>query len=265
MKSSEPDDYLIPRFSAVFDDGDGELSCGAFDTAQEAEEFGAKMAGPHLDFVEVQRRLAMKTLYSHINTLTAQHTTFLDGEGSRRGTIVRWQPYDNWGFISDTEGNQWYVREDQVLPDRECLDVRTPVTFSGSPHPKPGKRWPEAYSVRVAEVAPPEPAAPGEPEPVPAEPEIEPPPDPQPADPEPAAPDLLARIVDSMRGLADLLDAARTQARFAELLDESALGSPNSKAIQSLTPPHVAAELAERVDAALQRPVPGPPPRKDPS
>jgi hypothetical protein len=67
----------------------------------------------------------------------------------REGAITRWTLGDTYGFITDSDGVSWFVSRDSLPGGRAELPEGTPVTFSGSPKPKPGKGYPEAVRVRI--------------------------------------------------------------------------------------------------------------------
>lgn len=68
--------------------------------------------------------------------------------GRRRGTVTGWRAGQPHGFITDTRGGSWFVSRDDLPEDRPVLPAGTPVTFTGSPTPSPGKKYPRAYSIR---------------------------------------------------------------------------------------------------------------------
>jgi hypothetical protein len=69
--------------------------------------------------------------------------------GTRRtGRITRWS--DTSGFATERgTGQSWFVSRDSLPDGHGSLPVGTTITFTGSPSPKPGKRYPEAYTIRV--------------------------------------------------------------------------------------------------------------------
>lgn len=67
--------------------------------------------------------------------------------GRSQGTVTRWQ--GTAGFITDTSGGSWFVSRDDLPEGREELVVGARVTFSGSPKPRPGKKYPQAVSLRL--------------------------------------------------------------------------------------------------------------------
>jgi uncharacterized LabA/DUF88 family protein len=69
--------------------------------------------------------------------------------GRRRGTVTGWRAGQPHGFITDTRGASWFVSKDQLPGDRTQLRTGTPVSFTGSPAPAPGKKYPQAFEVRV--------------------------------------------------------------------------------------------------------------------
>lgn len=69
----------------------------------------------------------------------------------RYGVITRWNPGDTYGFATSSEGVSWFVSRDSLADGETELPEGTPVTFRGSPKPKPGKGYPEALGVRIAD------------------------------------------------------------------------------------------------------------------
>ncbi|MFT7837804.1 hypothetical protein Q5530_16845 [Saccharothrix sp. BKS2] len=68
--------------------------------------------------------------------------------GRRRGTVTGWQAGQPHGFITDTRGGSWFASRDDLPGNRTTLPTGTPVSFTGSPTPPPGHRYPRAYSIR---------------------------------------------------------------------------------------------------------------------
>jgi hypothetical protein len=66
----------------------------------------------------------------------------------RRGTITRWEAGGTSGFITEAvTGASWFVSRDDLPGGAQALTPGTSVTFTGSPRPKPGKRYPRAYAI----------------------------------------------------------------------------------------------------------------------
>ncbi len=72
----------------------------------------------------------------------------------RSGVVTRWQPGDTYGFITSADGVSWFVSRDSLHGGTTELPAGTPVAFTGSPKPKPGKGYPEALRVRIATESP---------------------------------------------------------------------------------------------------------------
>lgn len=68
--------------------------------------------------------------------------------GRRRGTVTGWQAGQSHGFITDTRGGSWFASRDDLPGSRTMLPIGTPVSFTGSPVPPPGHKYPRAYSIR---------------------------------------------------------------------------------------------------------------------
>jgi len=67
----------------------------------------------------------------------------------RRGVVTRWTPGETYGFITGSDGGSWFVSRDSLPAGVTELPEGTSVTFGGSPTPKPGKGYPEAFRVRI--------------------------------------------------------------------------------------------------------------------
>lgn len=68
--------------------------------------------------------------------------------GRRRGTVTGWKTGQPHGFITDTRGGSWFVSRDDLPDGHTGLPTGTPVSFTGSPTPTPGRKYPRALSVR---------------------------------------------------------------------------------------------------------------------
>ncbi|MEU4742491.1 NYN domain-containing protein [Actinosynnema sp. NPDC023658] len=67
--------------------------------------------------------------------------------GRRRGTVTGWRVGQPHGFITDTRGGSWFASRDELPEGRSALPVGTPVSFTGSPTPAPGRKYPRAFSI----------------------------------------------------------------------------------------------------------------------
>ena len=68
--------------------------------------------------------------------------------GRRRGTVATWKTGQAHGFITDTRGGSWFVSRDELPDGLTLLLAGTPVSFTGSPAPIPGRKYPRAQAVR---------------------------------------------------------------------------------------------------------------------
>lgn len=68
--------------------------------------------------------------------------------GRRRGTVTGWESGRAHGFITDTRGGSWFVSRDDLPEGLTLLLVGTPVSFTGSPVPTGGRKYPRAQAVR---------------------------------------------------------------------------------------------------------------------
>ncbi|ANZ41759.1 NYN domain-containing protein [Lentzea guizhouensis] len=71
--------------------------------------------------------------------------------GRRRGTIATWKSGQAHGFITDTKGGSWFVSRDDLPEGLTLLLAGTPVSFTGSPVPMAGRKYPRAQLVRLDE------------------------------------------------------------------------------------------------------------------
>jgi hypothetical protein len=67
--------------------------------------------------------------------------------GRRRGIVTGWRAGQPHGFITDTRGGSWFVSRDDLPEGHTGLPTGTPVSFTGSPTPTPGRKYPRAYSI----------------------------------------------------------------------------------------------------------------------
>ncbi|MCE6996487.1 NYN domain-containing protein [Saccharothrix sp. S26] len=68
--------------------------------------------------------------------------------GRRRGTVTGWKAGQAHGFITDTRGGSWYASRDDLPVGVAMLPTGTAVSFTGSPVPSPGRKYPRAESIR---------------------------------------------------------------------------------------------------------------------
>jgi hypothetical protein len=69
--------------------------------------------------------------------------------GRWHGTVTGWTPGRTHGFITDSKGVSWFASRDELPDGYEDLPIDTPVSFTGSPKPAPGKKYPQAYSIHL--------------------------------------------------------------------------------------------------------------------
>jgi hypothetical protein len=70
--------------------------------------------------------------------------------GRWRGIVTGWRLGQTHGFITDNKGNSWFASRDELPDGYSDLPIDTPVTFTGSPKPAPGKKYPQAYSIHIS-------------------------------------------------------------------------------------------------------------------
>lgn len=135
------------RYTPLFDDGQGPLSCGTFDTPGEAAQYGQEMATAELPYLGFGRHIGHGDLMS----LAAQRTLgaqAVEHQHRRPGRITRWDQGATHGFLTDQDGRSWFVSRSDI-GDLDSLPPTTLVTFTGASHPAPGKKYPQARLVQV--------------------------------------------------------------------------------------------------------------------
>ncbi|GAB2962818.1 NYN domain-containing protein [Saccharothrix stipae] len=68
--------------------------------------------------------------------------------GRRRGTVTGWRAGQAHGFITDARGGSWFASRDDLPEGWTTLPTGTPVSFTGSPMPAPGHKYPRAQSIQ---------------------------------------------------------------------------------------------------------------------
>ncbi|MEU5696206.1 NYN domain-containing protein [Actinosynnema sp. NPDC020468] len=69
--------------------------------------------------------------------------------GRRRGTVTGWRSGQPHGFITDSRGASWFTSRDDLPEGHTMLPTGTPVSFTGSPTPTPGRKYPRAHAIRT--------------------------------------------------------------------------------------------------------------------
>ncbi|GLZ37049.1 hypothetical protein Acsp05_06740 [Actinokineospora sp. NBRC 105648] len=69
--------------------------------------------------------------------------------GRRRGTVTGWRPGQAHGFITDTRGASWFASRDELPNGYTLLLTGTSVSFTGSPTPIPGHKYPRATAIHL--------------------------------------------------------------------------------------------------------------------
>lgn len=136
-------------YDAVFDDGQKMRVVGPFASAAEAAEFGLAHHGEEVDYLGWALRTGRVELSQVIGAASASRADEPDNGWS--GVVTRWDTGATHGFITDRDERSWFVSRDHLPDGLAALDVGTQVWFTGSPHPKQGKRYPQAYTVRFIE------------------------------------------------------------------------------------------------------------------
>lgn len=128
------------------------VTSGSYDTPEEASEAGRAAATAELKFVGVARNLG----HTDLTMLAGQLRLGKGGAGPSqsthgrwRGMVTGWKPGATNGFITDSHGRSWFVSRSSLPAGYDSLPINTRVTFTGSPHPAPGKRYPQAQSIAI--------------------------------------------------------------------------------------------------------------------
>lgn len=132
-------------YDAVFNDGQQMRTVGPFDSSAEADGYGEAHHGEQLDYLGWAERTGRVELDKVIGAMQAEP----EPEHGWHGVVTRWETGATSGFITDRERRSWFVSRDDLPAGRVALDVGMNVWFTGSPHKKPGKNYPQAYTVRI--------------------------------------------------------------------------------------------------------------------
>jgi hypothetical protein len=134
----------VPQYLAIFTDGDAQYAV-IFDSKEAAAAYAA--APDHgLTFLGIARRVGLSQL---ARIAARQDLAATGGSPHRTGRITRWIPDATNGFATDTEGRSWFVSREDLPGGKLYLPLGTEITFSGLPNPRPGKKYPQAYSVQI--------------------------------------------------------------------------------------------------------------------
>jgi cold shock CspA family protein len=141
----------MPGYDAVFTDGLQMRTVGPFDNPAEADEYGSARHGEQFDYLGCAERTGRVELDQVIGAMQVSADR---PEHGWNGVVTRWADGATHGFITDRERRSWFVSRDDLPEGLSALDEDTDVCFSGSPHPKPGKKYPQAFSVASPTPAP---------------------------------------------------------------------------------------------------------------
>lgn len=83
--------------------------------------------------------------YPFVRSASTTAAPVATAAGRWQGTITGWRQTS--GFITDNRGGSWFASRDELPEGYLDLDVGTRVSFTGSPKPAPGKKYPQAYSI----------------------------------------------------------------------------------------------------------------------
>jgi hypothetical protein len=63
--------------------------------------------------------------------------------------VTTWRSGEAHGFITDSRGSSWFVSRADLPEGLTLLLAGTPVSFTGSPVPTHGRKYPRAQLVRL--------------------------------------------------------------------------------------------------------------------
>jgi hypothetical protein len=134
---------------AQFDTPTGPVTVGPFDSEAEADEFGELHNCPEARYTGTARRLGRQELGVEIAKMKAGPAA---ESRKHTGVVSRWS--GSSGFATDPVGVSWFISRDDLPGGRMELSLGTRITFSGSPFPAPGKKYPRAYSIQLTKEIP---------------------------------------------------------------------------------------------------------------
>lgn len=141
---------MATRWTPMFDDGsETPVTSSTYDTKGEAEKAGLELASDELRFVQVVRHIGHTDLIKLAAELQQRTSklTALNNQKRHSGLITRWDTTS--GFATDSTGQSWFVSCGDLPDGYDSLAFNTKITWAGSPHPGPGKRYPQARSIQV--------------------------------------------------------------------------------------------------------------------
>jgi hypothetical protein len=140
------------RYGALFEKPNGDrFNVGPFDTESEAREYAESVSTEFITFTGETVGMMTANFFERytvgekfrVQGLARTPDGHWIGEVTRIGNV--------YGFIvGASRGTSWfYSKIDEDGHDPEALKLGTLVSFTGSPHPTDGNKYPRAYSIRV--------------------------------------------------------------------------------------------------------------------
>lgn len=133
-------------YDAVFDHGRQMRTVGPFDSSDEADEYGRARQSDQVNYLGWAERTGRVEFDRVVGAMQVRAD---QPDHGWYGVLTRWEPGATQGFITDRDGCSWFVSRDDLPGGLAALEVGVNVWFTGSPHPKPGKKYPQAYTVLI--------------------------------------------------------------------------------------------------------------------
>lgn len=133
-------------YYAVFDDGQQLRHVGPFHDTAKADTYGTARQGDQFDYLgwsELTESAEFDQL-AGVESIDANTR-----ENGWHGVVTRWDDEATHGFITDSDGRSWFVSRDDLPDGLDRLEIGVYVWFVGSPNPRPGKKYPQAYGIRI--------------------------------------------------------------------------------------------------------------------
>lgn len=130
---------------------DQHFAVGPFDTTSDAAEFGANFASDVVTFTGETSLMTPIVFrrYATGESLRSQESPPKDGEWV--GEVTRCRDGETFGMITSVGSKTFFFsRNDDANHEQAALAPGSRVVFTGSPHPAPGKQYPQAFSIRLA-------------------------------------------------------------------------------------------------------------------
>lgn len=147
-------------YLALFEGADDQrFGVGPFDTPGDAAEFGESVdEADVVVYTGYAARVMTPNVFGrYVAEVKLRSLEVPPAEGRRWiGEITQCRDDLPYGFITSAAGKSFFFsRVDDDGHDPDALVLGTRVSFTGSPLPSPGKRYPTAYMIRVVTANPP--------------------------------------------------------------------------------------------------------------